>query len=230
MKDDELPHPPEQPRPSSVAAFSAFRSASPQLLADINRMLQMGLHDLKKKGVDGSVEATLEVYKAAFMRFIDEFNIYRPFLLSVKSQYERALDALGERVRAAATYHVDFAANDEEHAQEVRDLTRKHVVQLNELKEAHIAAARQAADGDRRGAALEAQRDDLRAKNSALQQQLDEARSAIGVLTRALNGLEDEKRGQDLREQEQGSETAFLHSSLQKATADLDKLVRVPLS
>jgi len=223
--DDELPRPPDQPRPSSVAAFSAFRSASPQLLAEINRMLQTGLHELKKKGIDGAVEATLEVYKAAFARFIDEFNIYRPFLLSVKAQYERALDAVSERVRTAATYHVDFATKDEEHAQEVRELTRKQVQQLNELKEAYAAAMRQAADHDRRATSLEAQRDDLRAKNATLQQQLDEARSAVGVLTRALNGLEDEKRGQDQRDQEHAAENAYLHSSLQKATADLDKCV-----
>ena len=224
----EQPHPPENPKPSSApflqnASFVGFRSASPQLLTDINRLLQIGLHDLKKKGTDGSVDATLEVYKSVFQRFIDEFNIYRPFLLSVKEQYEKAIHAMVERSQATTTYHLDFAAKDEEHAIQVREITRQYISQVNELKESNKSLGHKLAEREKKAREHEIQIDDLKNKNTTMQLQLDEAKSAVGVLTRALNNLEGEKGKQDLREQEHNSEISFLNSNLQKSNSDLEK-------
>lgn len=218
--------PPDQPKPSYLhqnASFSAFRSANPQLLSDINRQLQTGLHDLKRKGVDGSVEATLDVYRGAFQNFIEEFNIYRPFLESVKTQYEKTLDTLGDRLRSAVTFHVDFAAKDEEHAVELREMARQQVMQVNELREANKTLGTLMADRDRRLKDAEAERDELRAGNTKLQGELNEAKNAIGILTRGLSNLEEEKRKQDLREQDHASELSFLNSQLQKTASDLEK-------
>ena len=226
--DKEQPHPPEDPKPSSAsflqnASFVGFRSASPQLLTDINRLLQIGLHDLKKKGIDSSVDATLEVYKSVFQRFIDEFNIYRPFLLSVKEHYEKAIHVMVERLQATLTDHVDFAAKDEEHAMEVREITRQYVSQVNELKESNKSLGHKLTEREKKAREHQIQIDDLKNKNATMQLQLDESKSAVGVLTRALNNLEEEKGKQDLREQEHNSEMSFLNSNLQKSSSDLEK-------
>ena len=47
----------------------------------------------------------LRVYREAFQRFIDEFNIYKPFLNEVKYEYEATLDFLASRYHSKGIQH-----------------------------------------------------------------------------------------------------------------------------
>ena len=165
------------------------------------------------------------MYRGAFQRFIEEFNIYRPFLESVRNQYEKTIDAYGDRLRSAATCHIDLAAIDEQHAVEVREMVRQHATQVNELKEANRLLDTLVAERDRKVYNALTESDELRARSAKLQEELHQAKNAIGVLTRGLNNLEEEKRKQDLQEHGHSTEVSFLNSQLQNTTRDLEKYV-----
>jgi hypothetical protein len=88
----EIPKPPNLPKPSSFKqknlAFLPFKSSSPDLLAEIKRLIEGGLREIRLEEREDVFDARLKVFQKAFQRFIEDFGIYRPFLESVKLEYD----------------------------------------------------------------------------------------------------------------------------------------------
>ena len=72
----------------------------PPLLKDIEDFLAQNLPPIaiaESLSEDWLSNKRLRVYRDAFQLFIDEFNIYKPFLNAVKYEYDATLDFLSAR-------------------------------------------------------------------------------------------------------------------------------------
>eukprot|EP00596_Hydrurales_sp_CCMP1899_P011017 CAMPEP_0119045208 /NCGR_PEP_ID=MMETSP1177-20130426/38036_1 /TAXON_ID=2985 /ORGANISM="Ochromonas sp, Strain CCMP1899" /LENGTH=127 /DNA_ID=CAMNT_0007016595 /DNA_START=135 /DNA_END=515 /DNA_ORIENTATION=+ len=113
----EIPKPPNLPKPSSYKqknlAFLPFKSSSPDLLAELKRLIEGGLREVRIEDREDVLDARLVVFQKAFQRFIDDFGIYRPFLESVKLEYDNMIDELWQRIRSVPTNELEYAMKEE---------------------------------------------------------------------------------------------------------------------
>ena len=110
-----IPHPPSASKRSlgltpnsALSSPRAYVPSRPPLLREIEEFL---VHNLNPISTDDTLtedwlsNKRLRVYREAFQRFIDEFNIYKPFLNEVKYEYEATLDFLASRYHSKGIQH-----------------------------------------------------------------------------------------------------------------------------
>jgi hypothetical protein len=101
--DSSIPRPPSASKRSMAASMNSPRSyvpSRPPLLKDIEDFLSKKLGDIspgEPMSEDWLSNKRLRVYREAFQMYIDEFNIYKPFLNAVKYEYESTLDFFSSR-------------------------------------------------------------------------------------------------------------------------------------
>ena len=224
---------PSLPVPSVYAKksfiFQQFKSSCPQLLTEVNRIVDVGLSQLRKDGREGTVDARLAVYRAAFQRFIDDFNIYRPFLQSVKTEYDSSIDVMLNRLGSVSTAHCDFAVKDEEHAIAVRILRKLHSSEMKTVKDQNIALNATIAAKEEEMRNIEFKSAFEQTKNTKLQQELKEAKKLIAILAKALHLLEEDKTKRSSEDQAISAEIIALNSSAQKSQEEIERYVCWPV-
>jgi chromosome segregation ATPase len=221
------PNPPDLPKPSSnqsylgSVSFQPYRSTRPQLLVEINAIVEAGLRDLE--GRADTPSPRLSVYRMAFQRFIDEFTIYGPFLQSVKHEYDDCIDQLWERLREVATVHADLAVKDEEHAVLSRSVHKAHKEEVKALQEKikslELALVRKDHDVQNAQQAAAEAKDQFEKRLD----EIEELRKANDMLVRSLTQLEADKAICEARELEKSGEIVTLHATIQKNLEDADK-------
>jgi hypothetical protein len=229
-KINKEPRPPDLPKSSAYAqkgvVFQPYKSTCPQLLTDINGLVNAGLYQIRKEGQEDVPEARLSVYQEAFQRFIDDFNIYRPFLESVKVQYESVIDDLQNRLESALSIPGDIAENNEEHTITVKELEQKCASQIRELEKEKRLLMEQLSNKEKDKHDIELDTVLIGIRNEKIQQELDESKRMISILTKALQGLEEEKRMHDVNEITHAANSLSLQSSIQKSHDELERLVQ----
>ena len=219
--------PPDLPKPSTFAkrslAFLPFKSSSPQLLVELNRIVDAGLRQLGMDGQEDVLEARLTIYKEAFQRFIDDFNIYRPFLQSVKAEYESSIDIMWDRLRSVSTIHGDFAVKDEEHAIATRELRQQHSSQVRMLKEQIKGLFSKISLKDEEVRNIDMNMTSIQTKNLKLQQELEEAKKSISILAKALHALEEDKKIHDSQSLASSAENLSLQMTILKSHDELER-------
>lgn len=99
------PQPPSTLRSSKgmnkISSPRTYVPSRPVLLRQIEEYLHNNLDNLiideNIQTEDWLANKRLKIYRDAFQMYIDEFNIYKPFLLSVKHEYETMLDFFSVR-------------------------------------------------------------------------------------------------------------------------------------
>ena len=102
--NNSLPQPPLSLRSSKginkISSPRTYVPSRPPLLHQIEEFLQQNLEKLALEDTTSITPQTedwlankrLKIYRDAFSLYINEFNIYKPFLLAVKHEYETVLD------------------------------------------------------------------------------------------------------------------------------------------
>jgi hypothetical protein len=173
------------------------------------------------------LEARLAVYREAFQRFIDDFNIYRPFLQSVKVEYESAIDILLDRLRSVSMIHGDFAVKDEDHAIAMRDLRRKHAAEIAKLIDKSKGLLLTISMKEKEIMNIEQRTASVHTKNTKLAQELDESKKSIGILAKALHGLEEDRKVHDIEGLASSAENLSLQMSIQKSHDEIERSVKL---
>jgi hypothetical protein len=224
----EIPKPPNLPKPSSYKqknlAFLPFKSTSPDLLAELKRLIEGGLREVRIEDREDIFDARLVVFQKAFQRFIEDFGIYRPFLESVKLEYDNMIDELWQRLRSVPTNEIEYAMKEERNIIAMKDMKIQHTIQIKDMGDQRkaIITSNLLKERDMKNAEVAAK--SVQIENEKLQQELEEAKKSITMLTKALNGLEEEKRLHDEREIAHSTENSSLYSSIQKALEDIERL------
>lgn len=236
----EIPKPPNLPKPSSFKqknlAFLPFKSTSPDLLAEINRLIGGGLREIRKQTENGNrvafmikegkedfFDARLAVFQKAFQRFIEDFGIYRPFLENIKLEYDNMLNELWQKLWSVPSNDVEFAMKEEENAVTIMDMKNQHATRIKEMNEQRKAMITETLTKEKDNKNINLLAKSTKTENERLQQELEDAKKSIKMLTKALNGLEEEKRLNDETEIAHSSENSSLHISIQKALDDIER-------
>ena len=93
----QIPTKPKTLKPSSLqgyykaVSFKPYITNNPALLHELNDIISFGISSINN--VDSFHDIlVLEVYQNAFQRFIEDFGIYRPFLETVKNEYDKIVN------------------------------------------------------------------------------------------------------------------------------------------
>lgn len=133
--------------PSSIT-FERYNMTSPALLGDMKAMLSQGLEGIEKgksgkKNIIDEISyklQVLQVHQEVFQKFIEECNIYRPILSSIKHSYEQLLEYYASNFGSITRLHAELAFKDELFADETRRLNELSAEQMKSLVEQRLTA------------------------------------------------------------------------------------------
>jgi Translin-associated factor X-interacting N-terminus len=148
-----LPKPPDTRKPTSsaipsVITFERYNMMRPALLEDLKMMLSRGLESIqneksKRKNQNDEMHVklqTLQLHKEVFQKFIDECNIYRPVLSSIKYEYDKMLDFYATGFGSVTSLHSQLVQKDEFLANETKRMNELHAEQMKSLVEQRLIA------------------------------------------------------------------------------------------
>ncbi len=129
---DVMP-PPASARSPRGGYFQNYSLNKPQLLTELNEIVAFGLKKIAnvkatEDFVDGADLSRLDVYREAFARFIEDFNIYKPFLNQLKLEYDTAISSQSEVIRNVKYLKLQIGSLQESFSQKINDLELKHEV------------------------------------------------------------------------------------------------------
>ena len=203
-------------------SFMNHRLSSPQLLSDLNLFIESGLRNLKKNECI-SQEAKLDVFRNAFQIFIDEFNIYRPFLQSVKNEYDNAIEILIEKVHGINTDHAELEAKEIQYTIEKNDLIQQHNIQIKELEDTNQNLQVDILKRDKEILGLFDKIESQKTVISRLEVELIGAKNNLGLLTRGINTMDEDKKRLDERSQSHSAEISIVQIAIKKANDELTR-------
>lgn len=173
-----IPRPPSASKRSIAATVNSPRSyvpSRPPLLRDIEEFLAKKLTDISTEEPmteDWLSNKRLRVYREAFQLYIDEFNIYKPFLNAVKYEYECTLDFFSSRYnqcgisvflnssfrsRNFVALKTDLVSKERENIQKLKAKDAAHENIIRELQAEKAALERQIVERDRTIGVLQTQ-------------------------------------------------------------------------
>jgi predicted RNase H-like nuclease (RuvC/YqgF family) len=122
------------------------------------------------------------------------------------------------------TNEIEYAMKEERNIIAMKDMKIQHTIQIKDMGDQRkaIITSNLLKERDMKNAEVAAK--SVQIENEKLQQELEEAKKSITMLTKALNGLEEEKRLHDEREIAHSTENSSLYSSIQKALEDIERL------
>lgn len=224
----EKPHPPQTPTPSVAkylksTKFKAYKSTRPDLLNDLNRALSEGLNKLASEGHADESKARLAVFKDVFQLFIENFTIYRPFLTSIKHEYESAIDKLVEDLDSYATIDSQTEMREQAHLAKTLHIQHAYDRKVADLEEkvSSLEKSLSRTEKERRSAQQEVRK--IYDANVVLQKESDEMRSTCVTLTGSLTRLEEERKKAANLEAATQQELTSYKLSEQKAIAEIER-------
>lgn len=206
----------------NVTNFKQYRSTRPALLEELNALLNSRLQ--KDAVTDDARMHNFQVYREAFQRFIDDFNIYKQFLTSVKHEYDSHIEKFAYEIRTVTSLRTELATKEQEYGMLLRTVERaqehkmvdidneKRGLEKN-LKEQAVALKNLQSDNVRLTAAA----------NKAIKD-FEELRATCNTLTNSLSRLEAERRVNQATQAAKVHEFIALKSTAQKSLDEIDRL------
>ena len=165
----------------------------------------------------------LSIYRAAFARFIDEFNIYKPFLVAVKHEYEAALDHYSNNTRNNLNIRSELITKEREFSQKLAQKDQECATKIAECEHQKHLMDTILQQKDRELERLQKQIDEMTQQASAVERETAEVKNSCLTLTNALLRLEEEKKMIVSRENAKQSDFLSLKIALQKSNNDLER-------
>ena len=240
--DTHRPQPPLLPRPSGSAivggkiTFDSYSLAKPQLLSEINEIINNGLKRIEKdndkinddnnnRPSKGTVNFTkLEVYRDAFQRFIEDSTIYRPFLNAVKHEYDLVIGELLDNLKAIPDLKMEMSKIEDSAAYKARGLTLAFEIKVQELMDKNKMIQKEQERKEKELSTYAQEMITLREENITLKAELVETKKSCITLTHSLNRYDEEMKKVQAREAARQADTAQLRVAVQKSTDEIEKL------
>lgn len=201
------------------------------IIADGLKSLTAGSNDQPESPVfaDEVVATTaverLQVYGEAFQRFVDEFNKYKPFLTTIKSEYDSAIHTLYSLSKESYSFREEKANILKEHQLALENYEKSHeqtittlTKERDDLRDQLNKRTQEYKDAIRKV-------DELSSANQTLLDSLAESKRTSSTLATALNRMEDDRRRMQGIEANRDEVEASLRLSEQKAVGEIDRLM-----
>lgn len=229
VSNRDQPRAPREPRPSEALKpngksirTDSYSMARPALLGEVTKIIDDGIKRLQRSGSKNDDER-LEVYREAFQKFIDEFNIYRPVLMSVKREYDSRLSGLREKLTTYSSYDSEMAVKEQETINKIRNIQHYSEIKIQQVTD-------RARDLEMTVLKLESEKKLLQTElqqseevNMRLSNDCDEMRNTCVTLTNSLSRLEEERRISKALESTMSSEISNLKFSEGKANEEIER-------
>jgi hypothetical protein len=121
---------------SSSNVIQHETGSQPKLLQELEKFVNSELNVL---GLDNSNSsepnaARLQVYREAFRHFMEEFKTYKPFLSSVKNEYDSVLDKYARRLHYIPALRARISTMEASTKQQVRREADAHSAEIRKIK------------------------------------------------------------------------------------------------
>jgi hypothetical protein len=220
----------KMPKFTSTRQYNISR---PPLLIELEQFIASQLDDLKRESNLNTTEPEtddwlsmrrLKIYKDAFQRFIEEFNIYRPILTAIKYEYETAFDYFSSKARNHMSTKTEFVTYEREHTQKMAQKDQQHDLKVAALEAKNAAVEKKLADKIKELRIMNAQVDILKLATLQAEDVAEDVKRSCITLTNALKRNEEEKK--ELSEGEAGRTTEILafKVAFHKSSGDLERL------
>jgi DNA repair exonuclease SbcCD ATPase subunit len=206
----------------NVTNFKQYRSTRPALLEELNAILNSRLQ--KDAVTDDARMHNFQVYREAFQRFIDDFNIYKQFLTSVKHEYDSHIEKFAYEIRTVTALRTELATKEQEYGMLLRTVERAQEHKMvdidNEKRALEKSLKEQAA------VLKNLQLDNVRLTSAATKaiKDFEELRATCNTLTNSLSRLEAERRVNQATQAAKVHEFIALKSTAQKSLDEIDRL------
>jgi predicted nucleic acid-binding Zn-ribbon protein len=201
---------------------TSAKGSTGSLVMALASMVDEGLRSLPpiKNDIESKL-LRLDIYRAAFQHLIDEFNIYRPFLSSVKSEYDSVLHSFSDDVRTVESLRLEAILKEKELTAKLNQAQKKHAADIAN-KDAEIVRLNDiirssAADRDK----LRDQFDAVVHRCSTLEKELSDLRASCLNLTNSLARTEDDRRLVQANEHNKAIELQAMKTALLRSTEEV---------
>ena len=139
LKRDVVPKPPDNPKSSlnahliaQVKNFKPYKSTRPALLDELNAMLDAKLN--KDAMTEEARMHNFQVYREAFQRFIEEFNIYKQFLTTIKHEYDAHIEKFAYEIRTVTSLRTELATKEQEYSMILKNIERSEEAKVQDIE------------------------------------------------------------------------------------------------
>lgn len=197
------------------------------LVSDLAEFIENGLKSLDYTTLSTSTDlpvARLEIFREAFTKFIDEFNIYRPFLLDIKREYDAVIEALWEKYNDTLHIRSHLASEEKAHALANLEQENAHRQCIDELKTeiTRLEVKLEAKSKECTTCAEECSR--LRSQSRATASENEELRQSCTLLTKSLVRMEEERKQLMVKDATRATEVVAATVNTQRAVDEAERL------
>ena len=189
----------ERPKAQNIS-YERYSMSKPALLEEIKSHIDRGVRTIQKCSSDKDLNdelttrlKTLNIYREGLQKFIDECNIYRPVLSSIKHEYEKTLDFYSSNFNSVISLHAQLAAKDAEYTNEKKKMHEQHAEHMNTLVDQRLAVQRAFNNSKKEQNRVTTDHDRMQKTYANMKRQLDEAQNSISSMSVALTRAEAER-------------------------------------
>ena len=216
----------------TASSSRQYNIARPPLLVELEQFIASQLDDVSRESNSSEQPETddwlsmrrLMIYKDAFQRFIEEFNIYKPILSAIKYEYETAFDYFSSKARNHLSTKTEFVTYERAHTQKLAQKDQQHEAALAALQEKNVLLEKKLAEKTKELQITQAQVDILKLATAKAEDITEDIKKSCITLTNALKRNEVEKKGLADAESGRLSEILVLKNAFHKSGGDLERL------
>lgn len=207
--------------------FVPYKSTRPDLLRELNEMIEKGNKELKTLQLENDTMKRYELYRSVFARFVEESTIYQPVLSAVRTEYDHAVEHLTHEIRSFALFDAKLEKKQSEHASELESVTAAGALRARQLEDQLRVQTARAASLEKDKTALEAELRGARETSAALRKECEDLRATGVTLTNSLSRLEEDKRLYQIQDAVCQSEVAVLQGNELKLNEEIERLQQI---
>ena len=237
MRPPQAPPPPGKPKSAKerpkvqTITYERYNMMKPALLEEMKSHIQRGLSSIEHNASDKDINdelttrlRTLNVHREAFQKFIDECNIYRPVLSSIKHEYEKTLDFYSSNFDSVISLHAELASKNVEFKNETKHLNEDHAENMNTLVDQRLVAQKALNHSKKEQARVLKDHDEMKKMYEKMKYESEEAQTSISSLSVALTRAEVERVEALQQKADVEMEVLELKNSLSKVQDKNDRL------
>lgn len=181
--------------------FNAYKSTRPALLTEINALVTTGLRGIEQEFGDNIPEhLKLGLYSKAFERYIEESNLYQPFLRSMKDEYDETVRRQLRKLLSYADFDKQLDNKDLTHSQQLTEATRELQQRIADLEEKLKVSQSSEKNLGKSVKNLTQENTKLQDTNALLRKELEASKATSNALSTSLARLVDDKNKSDALE------------------------------
>jgi len=198
-ENEREPEPPKDLLPSKAnylkhVRFNPYKSTRPDLLANIQRVVEDGLRELRSNyGDDIERQNLVQLYSSAFQVYVEQSTIYQPFLRTVKEQYDEALKEMKSKIHSYSDFEKQLEEKDKFLSNQLEENAKQSKLKLSECQEKISSLESSLAKANASIKALEESNRMLKATNSQLKEQYNQTKNTCAMLSSSLARLEEDR-------------------------------------